>query len=63
MAVLRQRQGEIQSDSSNRPGLRLDDGFTIPIAREGLKILGCLAGANAFCAAQLNCCVRTLKKI
>ncbi len=44
----------IQSDSRNRLGFRLDDRIAIPIAHIGLKIIGCLAGANAFGAAQLD---------
>ncbi len=64
MAILQQRQGVIKSDSSNQPDFRLDDGVTIPIAHKGLKILrlGCPAGANSFCAAQLDLLGKSIDK-
>ncbi len=61
VVTLRQRQGVIHSDSINPPGVRLDDESTIPIAYQGLKILGCTAGANTFCAAQLDLLCRDIE--
>jgi hypothetical protein len=63
IAILQQRQGVIQSDYSNRPGLRLDDGFATPIAHKGLKILVFSAGANAFCASELDLLCKNIEKI
>ncbi len=37
--------GIVQSTALNRLGFRLDYGFTIPVVHNGLKILGCPAGA------------------
>jgi hypothetical protein len=59
---LRQRHCVIQTNSSNRLGLRLEDRFTIPIAHNGRKILGCPEGAYAFRAALLNLLCKDIEK-